>query len=150
LHPVVGRDVIAIALRFGVRAIRVPLEPLGPLRRVENKSIRAGTLALACCARWLRSQVRQAGILAPDAVFGLTWSGEFTSDRLIGLLRHLPRGLVEIYMHPATADRFPGCAHGYRYSEELKALCATEALAEIRHAGLEPTGYSDVAESRLI
>jgi hopanoid biosynthesis associated protein HpnK len=144
LHPVVGRSVIAMAHRFGARAMRVPLEPLGPIRHVDDKSISTGSLALACCARWLRSQVRHAGLLAPDAVFGLAWSGVFTSDRLVGLLRHLPRGLVEIYMHPATDHRFPGSAHGYRYPEELKALCATEALDEIRQAGLKPIGYSDV------
>jgi hopanoid biosynthesis associated protein HpnK len=146
LHPLVGRDVIAMARRFGARAIRVPLEPLGPIRRVENTNITAGSLAFACCARWLRSQVRHAGLRAPDSVFGLTWSGRFTADRLLGLLRHLPRGSVEIYMHPATEDRFPGSAAGYRYLEELKALCATDVLAEIRHARLKPIGYSDLAE----
>lgn len=146
LHPLVGREVIAMARRFGARAIRVPLEPFDVIQCVENRNITAASLAFGCCARWLRSRARHAGLFAPDAVFGLAWSGEFTADRLLSLLRHLPRGAVEIYMHPATEDRFAGCAPGYRYLEELKALCATEVLAEIRHARLQPIGYSDVVE----
>ncbi len=147
LHPVVGREVIAMARRFGASAVRVPLEPLGVIRRVEKRSITAASLGFASCAQWLRSRVQFAGLLAPDAIFGVTWTGSFTADRLLGVLRHLPRGLIEIYMHPATEDRFPGSAHGYRYSEEFKALCATEVLNEIRFSGLKPIGYSDVAEA---
>jgi len=146
LHPVVGREVIGVARRFGAMAVRVPLEPLGVIRRVENWSVTAASLALAVCAQWLRSQVRGAGLLAPDAVFGSTWSGEFTADRLLALLRHLPGGVIEIYMHPATKDVFPGSAPGYRYSDEFRALCTLEVLDEIRHSRLKPVGYSDVAE----
>jgi hypothetical protein len=135
-----------MARRFGARAIRVPREPLCVIQCVENRNVTATSLAFGCCARWLRSQVRHAGLFAPDAVFGVAWSGEFTADRLLSLLRHLPGGAVEIYMHPATENRFAGSAPGYRYLEELKALCAAEVLAEIRRARLEPVGYSDVVE----
>jgi hopanoid biosynthesis associated protein HpnK len=146
LHPIVGREVVAAARRFGATAVRVPAEPLPVIRRVENRRIKPSSLALGYCAALLRSQVQRAGLLAPDAVFGLAWSGELTADRLLGLLRHLPRGVVEIYMHPATEDRFRGSTHGYRYSEELKALCATEVLAQIRYSGFRPIGYSDLRE----
>jgi hopanoid biosynthesis associated protein HpnK len=149
LHPLVGREVIAMARRFGAMAVRVPLEPFGVIRRVESRSITAASvtasLPLAGCARWLRSQVRGAGLLAPDAVFGLTWSGRFSADRLLSLLHHLPAGVIEIYMHPATEDRFPGSAPGYRYSDEFRALCAPEVLEEITQSRRRPVGYSDVA-----
>lgn len=149
LHPLVAREVIAVARRFGRPAVRVPAEPLSVVRRVECRRASAVSLAIACCARLLRSQVQQAGLLGPDAVFGLTWSGEFTADRLLALLRHLPRGVVEIYLHPARKDRFCGSARGYRYTEELQALCATKVLTQIEHASLLPTGYSDIAEEAI-
>ena len=41
--------------------------------------------------------------------------------RLAGLIEHLPEGLSEIYLHPATGP-YPGSAPGYRYAEELAAL----------------------------
>lgn len=145
LHPLVGREVVAAARRFGATAIRVPREPQSIVRCVDDHGLTAASMALAGCAAWLRLQVQRAGLLAPDAVFGLAWSGAFTEDRLLGLLRHLPPGVVEIYMHPATEDRFSNSAGGYRYSDELKALCAPEVLAEISHARLKVVGYSDLA-----
>ena len=48
----------------------------------------------------------RAGLLIPDAVFGLAWSGAMTAARLRGLITHLPDGLSEIYLHPATAGSF--------------------------------------------
>ena len=145
LHPVVGREVIAAAQRFGALAVRIPVEPVSVIRRVEAGKV-AAPLAFACCARLLRPRARRARLLTPDAMFGLAWSGEFTADRLLALLRHLPPGVVEIYTHPATVDQFCGSACGYRYSEELEALCASEVLAQLRRSRLEPIGYSDLAE----
>lgn len=146
LHPVVAQAVIAAAARYGAPAVRIPAEPVSIIRHVERRGTRAGLLALACWAELLRPLVRHARLFAPDAVFGLAWSGEFTADRLLALLHHLPRGVVEIYMHPATRDRFRGSASRYRYSEELKALCAAEVLAHVKRAGLRPTGYADLAD----
>jgi hypothetical protein len=76
-----------------------------------------------------------------DAVFGLAWSGAMTTTRLLGLLQHLPEGRSEIYLHPATADDFPGHASGYRYADELAALIAPDVLAAAR--ALRLGGYAD-------
>lgn len=148
LHPIVGREVIAAVRRFGARAVRIPVEPPAVMRRVEDRRMTRrmtwASLGFACCAGLLRPRVRRARLLAPDAVFGLAWSGEFTSTRLLGLLGELPGGVVEIYMHPATKDRFRGSASRYCYLEELKALCSTEVLAQVERFGLRPVGYSDL------
>lgn len=64
-----------------------------------------------------------------------------TRHRLAGLLRHRPRGLVEIYLHPATDDGFEGSAPGYRYREELAALC--DPVCRDLAAGLSCDGYAD-------
>ena len=149
LHPIVGRVVIAASRRHGAPAVRVPAEPQSVIRRIENRRTTAASVALASWASLLRWQVRGAGLLAPDAVFGLTWSGELTDRRLLALLRHLPRGVNEIYTHPAVKDRFCGSAEGYRYSEELNALCAAEVLAQVSRSRLDPVGYSDVADGRI-
>jgi hopanoid biosynthesis associated protein HpnK len=145
LHPVVAHEVVAAARRFGASAVRVPFEPVSVIRRVENRGAIAGPLAIACWAGLLRRLVHRAGLLAPDAVFGLAWSGQFTAHRLLGLLHELPGGVIEIYMHPAMKDRFRGSASRYRYADELKALCAPEVVAEVKRSGLQPIGYSDLA-----
>jgi hypothetical protein len=77
----------------------------------------------------------------PDAVFGLAWSGAMTTSRLLGLLRHLPEGRSEIYLHPATTNEFTGHAPGYHYAEELAALTAPDVIAAAR--GLQLGGYAD-------
>jgi chitin disaccharide deacetylase len=68
-----------------------------------------------------------------------------SATRLDGLLRHLPTGSTEIYLHPATRDSFAGCAPGYRYrySDELAALIAPSVIALTRRADVALGGYSD-------
>ena len=90
-------------------------------------------------ARRLRQGFIREGILAPDQVFGLAWSGAMRGSRLKGLIAHLPEGLSEIYLHPATGP-YPGSAPGYLYDGELAALTdpalgALIAAREIRVGG---------------
>jgi hypothetical protein len=79
-----------------------------------------------------------------DAVFGLAWSGAMTKDRVAALLRRLPAGIVEIYLHPGTTDSFAGAAPGYRYAEEFAALCDADCVAAVRQSGYAVGGYADV------
>ena len=142
LHPVIGRLMIEIGARFGLRAVRVPLEPRRVLRRIEPHTPSAPALLTAPFALLLRRRVRAAGLLAPDYVFGLQWSGQMTGARLSGLIGNLPDGLSEIYLHPATGP-FAGAATDYRYREELAALLAPEVVAAARDASLRLGGYGD-------
>jgi hypothetical protein len=65
-----------------------------------------------------------------------------TKERLHGLMRHLPEGLSEIYLHPATGA-YAGSAPGYRYREELAALVAPETVAAARDLSLRLGGFAD-------
>ena len=141
LHPVIGGLMAAIGARFGLGAARVPLEPMHVLRRIERRTPWAPS-ATTPFALLLRRRLHSAGLLAPDRIFGLRWSGQMTRDRLSGLIRHLPRGLNEIYLHPATGP-YAGAAPNYRYREEFDALMAPEVLAACRESGLQLGGFSD-------
>ena len=142
LHPVVGGLIAAIGARFGLRAVRIPLEPAQVLRKIERQTPWAPALLTAPFALLLRRRFRAAGLLAPDRIFGLRWSGRMTRDRLSGLIRNLPNGLSEIYLHPATG-RFAGSAPGYHYREELDALMAPEVVAASRDSSLRLGGFGD-------
>ena len=77
-------------------------------------------------------------------MFGLAWSGAMTDGAAgAGILSRLPEGLSEIYVHPATADGFPGSAPGYRYVEELTALTAPPVREALRAVGAQLGGYAD-------
>jgi chitin disaccharide deacetylase len=142
LHPVVGRLITEIGSRFGLRAVRVPLEPVRMLRQIEPRTPWIGSLATAPTALWFRRRARAAGLLAADRVFGLQWSGQMTRQRLAALIERLPEGLTEIYLHPACGP-YEGSAPGYRYRDELEALLAPEVRAACAAGAIETGGFLD-------
>jgi hypothetical protein len=134
--------VLSIGPRYGIRALRVPQEPATVLARIEPAT--ASWSATTPWAQILKIRARRAGLIAPDPVFGLRWSGAMTATRLQGLLGQLPSGLIEIYMHPAVADRFEGHAIGYRYKDEFAALCDPASRVATRNLTHRIAGYGDV------
>ena len=146
LHPLIGELVAQVGPRFGLHAVRVPLEPAAVLRKVAGRTVSPLAALTLPFALRLRSRLATAGLIAPDRVFGLRWSGHMTRERLAGLIRYLPDGLSEIYLHPATSA-YPGSAHGYRYREELEALVAPEVIAAARDCGVRLGGCADFFSS---
>jgi hopanoid biosynthesis associated protein HpnK len=142
LHPVIGALMIKIGRRFGLRAARVPLESREVLRKIEPQARFALPSLTTPFALGLRRRIRAAGLLAPDRVFGTQWSGTMTKDRLAGLIRNLPNGLSEIYLHPATGP-FAGSAPDYHYREEFEALMRPEIVTAARDPSLRLGGFSD-------
>ncbi|MGF3026372.1 hopanoid biosynthesis-associated protein HpnK [Methylobacterium aquaticum] len=145
IHPIIAGIVLKIGRDYGMRAIRVPRESREALRRAEPGSRPGLALDTAPWAALLRARARRAGLLTPDGVLGLAWSGAMTPARVEGLLRHLPDGLTELYLHPATAGGFPGEAPGYAYAEEFAALVAPESRAALAASGAVTGGFSDFA-----
>jgi len=125
LHPTIAGTILRIGKRFGMRAARAPIEPRRMLRQVDGTD--TAPRIETVWARLVRARLRRAGMLVPDQVFGLAWSGAMTADRVRGILERLPDGLTEIYTHPATGA-YPGSAPGYDYRGELAAL--TDPLAK--------------------
>lgn len=141
LHPMIAADALAIGRRYGLKAVRVPQEPAAIVDAVEPGSSNLGTRLTGQWARVLRRQGR--GLVMPDAVFGLGWTGAMTTTRLAALLDRLPAGLIEIYTHPATADVFAGSAPNYRYRDELAALTDAAAVAAAQRSRHSRCGFSD-------
>jgi hopanoid biosynthesis associated protein HpnK len=143
LHPTIAGLLIAVGRRYGMDLLRVPVEPVDVLARVEP--VRRGFEAriAAPYARLLRHRARRAGLAVPDQVFGLAWSGAMHTARVAGLIAALPPGRSEIYTHPALSGGFAGAAPGYCYAEELAALTAPEsreAVLRFGRSGMEGAG----------
>jgi chitin disaccharide deacetylase len=145
LHPAIAAAIVRVGRGYGMRALRIPVEPWRLIAAVDPHAARRVGRLVAPWAASLRAAIRRAGLATADAVFGLAWSGAMTRTRVAGLLQRLPPGLVEIYLHPATTDDFPGAATGYRYAEEFAALCDAECIAAVRSCGYRLAGYTDVA-----
>ncbi|HKN31067.1 MAG TPA: hopanoid biosynthesis-associated protein HpnK [Roseiarcus sp.] len=144
LHPIVAAMVIDIGSRFGALGLRVPREPR---RLVESRKFN-GRIVEDLCSRLLGRRARRSGVVTPEAVFGLRWSGRMTRERLRLLLENLPCGFWEIYLHPATRNVFPGHAPGYRYVEELGALLDPTNAEALRRSGRRLCGYGDAVGFR--
>jgi hopanoid biosynthesis associated protein HpnK len=143
LHPVIAAAIVKVGKRYGMRALRVPIEPWRVVADIDPTTQHQASRIVAPWAMWLRRRIQGAGLKTADAVFGLAWSGAMTQQRLAALLGRLPGGLVEIYMHPATTSTFAGAAPGYRYAEEFAALCDSECIAAARASGYPIGGYAD-------
>jgi chitin disaccharide deacetylase len=142
LHPTIASTIVRVGKKYGLRAIRVPLEPHAVLRRAESGVKLRGAYITAPWAALSRARFRAAGLRVPDQVFGLAWSGAMTPARVLGLIENLPDGLTELYLHPATGP-YAGSAPGYRYAEELAALLAPRTVEASRNSAIAKGGFAD-------
>lgn len=129
LHPTIGKLMVEIGKRYGLKSVRSPVEPPHIIRAIEPDST-GGEIERFCGAR-LRERLAHHGIFTPDYVFGLAWTGRMTPKRVGALLDHLPDGVSELYLHPALSA-YNGSVRGYRYSDELTALLDAANIAKAR------------------
>jgi hopanoid biosynthesis associated protein HpnK len=145
VHPTIAGQIVDIGKRYGMTAVRVPLERATLLDRVEPFCRHRRHWIADPWTALLGTRLRRHGLSAPDQVVGIAWSGAMTEQRTAGVLKNLPNGITEIYFHPATVDTFDGAASGYRYVEELAALIAPGMKELVRVTGARTGGFSDCA-----
>jgi len=143
LHPTIAGLILQIGRRFGLRASRAPIEPRAVLAAVDPADAPKPAWITEPWARLVRARYRRAGIAMADQVFGLAWSGAMTPERVQGIIRRLPDGLSELYLHPATAGGFEGAAPGYDYAGELAALTAPETRRALQESGARLGAFTD-------
>lgn len=148
LHPTVAAMMIRIGRDYGLRAMRVPYEPAGPIASAAGTAGRMslGDTALRLWTRQLADNIRRAGLVANDQVFGLAWSGAVTEERLLALIPHLPDGVSEIYGHPATVmtPAIRRTMPEYRHPEELAGLLSPRVREALAVGGVIRTSFSEL------
>lgn len=135
LHPTVLSLVLAIGRDYGLRAMRLPLEP--------------GT------GRWLRPWQRLvqrrlagAGVIHNRALHGLASTGATDEAALLAILDRLAPGLNEVYLHPATRRGLNAAMSGYRHDDELAALCSPRVRAQLAERGIVTGRWADFVPPR--
>lgn len=107
LHPTVLSLMLDIGRDFALRAVRLPWESLA-LARCGGAQGFAPAFWAFFLRPWLarmRRQLDKRGLLYNDLLCGLDATGHMTEQRLLQLLKCLPRqGLIEIYFHPAMTQ----------------------------------------------
>ena len=143
LHPTILGAILRTGRRYGMKAVRNPIEPRRILKEIEPGA-RVPTFHISDpWARLVRSRLRRAGVRTPDHVFGLHWTGAMTAERLKGVIERLPDGLNEVYLHPATGGGFEFCAEDSMYVEEAQALVDPGVIAAVRSNGIVLGGFRD-------
>jgi hopanoid biosynthesis associated protein HpnK len=146
IHPTVTRMIIEIGRDFGMTAVRVPFEPVEPLRAAFPDEHHSASLYRPWID-WLRRRLQSAGLFVNDSLFGLSWTGSMVEGRLLRLVPQLPQGVSEIYFHPATvrSASLSATMPGYRHEDELAALLSPAAKSLIADLGIRLVGYGDLA-----
>jgi len=149
MHPQLLGVVLALASEFGVRRMRVsrPLRLAGRGYALGVKPAFLGVLAL-----WARRRAACVGVRTPDALVGLDASGQMTTARVLAILERPWQGTREWMMHPAypsaaldqlLAEGY-GWISGYRFEDELAALCSARVRARLDELQIELVNYGEL------
>jgi hopanoid biosynthesis associated protein HpnK len=130
LHPRILELTIPIAHHYGFRMTRVVREPF-PFRPIP--------LVFRLLSRKAIPTLEQHGIHFTDRVYGLSHSGRMDATRVNRILRRLPDGWSEIYLHPGAERALPdpdqfglmlqGCGARLCTATDLVAAAPKRALA---------------------
>jgi len=147
LHPRVLSLILEVGRSFGLRAMRVPDEPLSvPGAQSLSLAGRVGRLFLGIWLGILRGRLRRAGVVGNDRVYGIRDSGSLVRERMLSLLAELPDGVTEIFSHPARGgwDGVEEAARHYRFEEEFYALVDTDVKAAASSSGATLTAFRGI------
>jgi chitin disaccharide deacetylase len=139
LWPGVREVVLDLALRSGVPAVRIT--------RSSRRSVVGTTVRRL--ARRLESEARADGLAYPEDAAGLDEAGRMDADAAIGALARLAESgtrSVELSAHPGAHEDPDRHRYrwGYRWGDELDALCAPEVRAAIDRHGFRLGTYADL------
>ena len=143
IFPKIVQVTARLAVEFGIRRVRLPLEPLSwslmqPGARGFVKKCFLSLLALRA-----RVVFRNAGLSFPDRCAGLHVPDMRYEARLIGFLERLPAGTTELMCHPGyqSADNAFSTADRQR---ELASVAAAGVADAVRNNTIRLIAFSDL------
>lgn len=152
MHPTVLGILLRLASEYGIRAVRLPREPLHISLRLDGRArLRKSveSFVFRCLVRYAEPRLARYGLRHPDQMFGLHQSGHVTEEYLLGVVAAVPPGVTEIYCHAgmpdAEARRWRPA--DYESERELQALTSPRVGAAIAAAGIERITYRELAFS---
>ncbi|GBD24766.1 Carbohydrate deacetylase [bacterium HR30] len=150
MHPTVLDILVRLAPEYGIRALRLPREPLGITLRASlwqwwRKLAEA--LTFRALVAHARPKLEAAGLRSPDYMFGLHQSGRMTEEYLAAIFRRLPPGTTEVYTHASFVDEeaLRWRPRHYDCEGELRALTSPRLRVLLEGAGIELISYAQLA-----
>lgn len=149
LHPTVGALILKVGREFGLKAMRYPYEPVFPSFLASRKALAGKLLSHLFLLPWLallRNQIRQAGVRSNHFLFGVNDSGNMNLNLVLRFLKYIPRGVTEIYFHPASyrSPELGRTMANYHFQEEFAALTSPVLRQALRVPDIQCIGFSDL------
>ncbi|HTO58628.1 MAG TPA: hopanoid biosynthesis-associated protein HpnK [Pseudomonadales bacterium] len=152
MHPTILNMLLELAEPYGIRALRLTVEPLRAALRIDGdqaaRKIAEG-LTFRALAAYARPRMAAHRVRHPDRMFGLHQSGHLTESYLLRLLPTVTAGVTEIYCHPARIDdevrRWRPA--DYESEAELAALLSPRVAERMHQLGIELTTYRELGTS---
>lgn len=147
LHPTILGLILSIGREYGLRAVRVPDEPISvPGAAPMSVSGRIGSAFLGIWLGLMRRRLLGADVRINDCVFGIRDSGNMVRERMLALLQELPNGVTEIFSHPARGawDGVEAAAAQYRFEDEFQALVDPEVKSAANASGATLMTFRDI------
>jgi hopanoid biosynthesis associated protein HpnK len=148
LHPTVSELVLNIGRDYGMRAMRLPYEPLLPSWRASRNGFLRKTGTWLLVAPWvslLRNKFKRARMHSNDFVFGLHDSGHMDLDLVLRFLSQLPPGVTEIYFHPEISD-IHRTGEDHCRQREYEALINPRLHQALLTSGAQLIAFSDLKD----
>lgn len=150
MHPTVLGILIDLAPRYGLRAVRLPREPLMAALRFDRRHLARKIfegLTFTALSRHAVTRLADAGIRHPHRMFGMHQTGHVTESYLLDLAARLDPGVTEVYCHAGLWDEE---ARRWRPADydpegELAAVSSPRVRAALRARGVDLISYRDLA-----
>ncbi len=139
LHPVIADIVVALACKYGIPAVRLPL-PQPDLLRWKHLPLHAVMLPWAVL---LRKRLRRAGVAHNRAIYGLCEAGGLSEQNWLRLIPRLTPGLSEIFCHPAKPSDAAGSAQSKVRHAEYSALISETVRKTLQREHVVLTTFSE-------
>jgi len=149
LHPTVSGLLLRVGREYGMRAVRLPYEPLLPSWRASKRPLFGRLWAGLLLSQWtalLRRRLRREGIFSNHFVFGMNDSGHLDLSLVLRFLKYLPQGVTEIYFHPAIdpSRGTAGFTGDISQQAEFEALTSPILRDALESSGIETIAFSDL------
>jgi hopanoid biosynthesis associated protein HpnK len=149
IHPVILGEVLRQCKRFGIRAIRVPVDSWWMALELDRSNLIRNFvyfIIFSFLGTRMKARLRKEGIHFADRVYGNFLSGKMSKEYFLFVLRHLHQPVNEIYFHPAEYDEGrPLNSVERQLAAEREILCDPAVKKEIEQRGIELVHYGNLA-----
>ncbi len=149
MHPTIMRLVLKVGPEYRLKAVRLPFEPAFRSWKATGSTLGMRCISSVFLYPWLslmKYALHRSGIRHNNYLFGMADSGAMTLDKVLGFLRHLPKGTTEFYFHPATGrcKEIDQTMPEYRHEEELRVLTDAKLQRALEALNIKPVSFSDL------